>query len=237
MTGPGFFLSPQDLQSRILYRDQLVIVLDKPPGIPVHAGPNGGPSLEDYFSQLQFDYKEVPHLAHRLDRDTSGCLVLGRNERALRKMGRLFETGRVKKTYWAVTEGQPAADSGTIDLPLLKVKLPKGWSMRPATIGEEGAQEAITDFKVLKRLPANRTLFELYPKTGRTHQIRVHLKSIGCPISGDWLYNADPARPESGAFPLLHLHARAIEFPLYDDKPPVSVIAEPPAHIATAIRG
>ncbi len=228
-------LSPEDLQSRILFRDQLIIVLDKPPGIPVHAGPKGGASLEDYFPQLQFDYKETPHLAHRLDRDTSGCLVLGRNERALRKMGKLFESGRVKKTYWAITENRPPEMEGTINLPLLKVKAPKGWTMQGSTSGTEGAQEAVTEYKVLQKLRNNRALVELYPKTGRTHQIRVHLKSIGCAIVGDWLYGANPERPKDGEFPLLHLHARSIEFPLYEDKPAITVTAEMPQHMADSL--
>jgi tRNA pseudouridine32 synthase / 23S rRNA pseudouridine746 synthase len=223
------------LIERILYKDQLIIVLDKPPGIPVHAGPKGGASLEDYFGALKFDYKETPHLAHRLDRDTSGCLILGRNERALKKLGRLFETGQIKKTYWAITEGRPPAEEGVIDLPLKKVKLPKGWSMQPAQKGEADAQEAVTEYKVLKHLRKDRSWLELKPRTGRTHQIRVHLKSLGCPIVGDWLYGGGEARPPSGSFPLLHLHARALEIPLYPDKPPVTVSAELPAHMVELI--
>lgn len=156
-------LTLEELQSRILYRDQLVMVLDKPPGINVHAGPNGGPSLEDYFPDLKFDYKETPKLAHRLDRDTSGCLVLGRNDRALKKMGKLFESGRVKKTYWAITHGRPPEMAGTIDLPLAKVKMQKGWSMKPAKLTEDGAQTAVTDYKVLEKLRDNRAWVELSP--------------------------------------------------------------------------
>jgi len=224
-----------ELQSRILYRDQLILVLDKPPGIAVHAGPNGGPSLEDYFGGLKFDYKETPKLAHRLDRDTSGCLVLGRNDRALKKMGKLFESGRVKKTYWAITQGRPPEMEGTIDLPLAKVKMPKGWSMKPAKLTDEGAQSAITDYKVVEKLRDNRAWVELSPRTGRTHQIRVHLKSLGCPIVGDWLYGANPERPPDGEFPTLCLHARSIEFPLYEDKPPVQISAEMPQHMADLI--
>jgi tRNA pseudouridine32 synthase/23S rRNA pseudouridine746 synthase len=209
-----------DLIARILFRDQLIIVLDKPPGIPVHAGPSGGENLEGYFYTLKFDYKETPKLAHRLDRDTSGCLVLGRNDRALRKLGKLFETGRINKTYRAIAQGIVTQDSGTIDVPLKKVKLNKGWSMQPAKKGEEGAQEAITDFKVLQRM-GDRTLLELSPRTGRTHQIRVHLQSMGHPIVGDWLYGKNAERPET--FERLFLHAYAIEIPLYDGKDPIRV--------------
>lgn len=222
-----------DLAGRILFKDQLIIVLDKPHGIPVHGGPKKGESLEDYFAQLQFGYKEMPRLAHRLDRDTSGCLVLGRNDRALRKMGRLFESGKVKKTYWAIATGAwTHGDEGAIDRPLAKVKLGKGWSMQPAGHNDPTAQSAVTDFRVLKRISDGLTLVELYPRTGRTHQIRVHLQYLGNPILGDWLYGPEKERPPEGEFPTLHLHARAVEIPLYDDKPAISVTAEPPEHMA-----
>lgn len=225
----------EDIQSRVLFKDSLMLVIDKPPGIVVHPGPRGGPSLEDFFGGLKFGYKETPQLAHRLDRDTSGCLILGRNERALRKLGRLFETGQVKKTYWAITEGRPEAEEGTIDLPLKKVKEPKGWSMAPAKPGEDGAQKAVTDYRVMKHLRNDRAWLELYPRTGRTHQLRVHLKSIGCPILGDWLYSGGDERPPEGEFPTLHLHARSLEIPLYPDNPPVTVAAELPEHMVELI--
>lgn len=226
----------KDLHSRILFKDQLIIVLDKPPGIPVHAGPKGGESMEDYFGELRYGYKETPRLAHRLDRDTSGCLVLGRNDRALKKLGKLFETGKINKIYWAITEGRPPQDEGTIDLPLAKVKMPKGWSMKAAKKGDEGAQEAVTDYKVMKKLRNDRAWLELAPRTGRTHQIRVHLKSIGCPILGDWLYGgSEVRRPPEGEFPMLHLHARSIEIPLYPDQPPLKIAAELPEHMVALI--
>ncbi len=216
----------EDIASRIIFRDQLVIILDKPAGIPVHAGPSGGESLEDFFPALTFGYKEIPRLAHRLDRDTSGCLVLGRNDRALRKLGKLFEQGRVQKTYWALTDTPPPHDSGTIDLPLKKVKLTKGWSMQPARKGEKDAQEAVTDYKVIARLPDGATLIELHPRTGRTHQIRVHLQSLGCPIRGDWLYGPNAERPNT--FARLCLHAHSIALPLYDGQDALSVTAPKP---------
>ncbi len=214
------------IAARIIFQDQLVIVLDKPAGIPVHAGPSGGENLEDYFDALTFGYKEIPRLAHRLDRDTSGCLVLGRNDRALRKLGKLFEQGRVQKTYWALTDTPPPHDSGTIDLPLKKIKLPKGWSMQSARKGEKDSQEAVTDYRVIGRLQDGGTLIELHPRTGRTHQIRVHLQSLGCPIRGDWLYGANEERPHT--FTRLCLHAHSISLPLYDGQPPLSVTAPRP---------
>lgn len=222
-----------DLSSRVLFQDSLMIVINKPPGIPVHAGPSGGESLEDYFDQLQFGYKEMPRLAHRLDRDTSGCLVLGRNDRAIKKLGKLFEAGRIAKTYWAIVDKPLPAAEGNISTPLKKIKLAKGWSMQPAKSGDAEAQEASTDYKTIKNLGNGLTLVELYPRTGRTHQIRVHLQSIGCPIVNDWLYGANKERPES--FLPLHLHARQISVPLYEGQDAITVTADPPPHMAKLI--
>lgn len=219
----------KDITDTILFRDPLVIVLNKPPGIMVHAGPKGGENLEDYFDNLKFDYKETPRLAHRLDRDTSGCLVLGRNDRALKKLGKLFESGQIKKTYWAITQGIPEKSEGSITTSLKKIKLAKGWSMQPCKDNDKDAERAVTDYKIIKTFPNGGAFIELYPQTGRTHQIRVHLQSIGCPIIDDWLYGPNEERP--GTFPSLCLHARSIEIPLYPDKIPLSITAPPPTHM------
>src|SRR6516162_10370580 len=106
-------MTPEQMASRLLYRDGLMLVIDKPAGCAVHRGPNGGESLEDHFDALRFGLPRAPALAHRLDRDTSGCLVLGRHRKALAKLGRLFAGAAVEKIYWAVVEGAPAADHGT----------------------------------------------------------------------------------------------------------------------------
>ena len=108
--------------ARLLYRDGLMLVIDKPAGFAVHRGPKGGESLEDHFDALRFGLPRAPALAHRLDRDTSGCLVLGRHRKALAELGRLFKHGTVGKTYWAVVEGGPAEDEGRIDLPLGRLR-------------------------------------------------------------------------------------------------------------------
>src|SRR6516165_10941472 len=106
------------LADRVLYRDGLILVIDKPAGIAVHPGPGGGPDLESGFEALRFGLPHAPALAHRLDRDTSGCLVLGRHPKALAHLGLLFKHGKIGKTYWGVVEGSPDADQGTIDLAL-----------------------------------------------------------------------------------------------------------------------
>jgi tRNA pseudouridine32 synthase/23S rRNA pseudouridine746 synthase len=100
-------MTPEEIVARLIYRDGLMLVIDKPPGLAVHKGPKGGESLEDYFGALRFGLPRAPALAHRLDRDTSGCLVLGRHRKALAALGRLFKSGQVGKTYWAVVAGAP----------------------------------------------------------------------------------------------------------------------------------
>jgi len=215
-----------DLTARLLYRDGLMLILDKPAGLAVHAGRKGGETLEDHLDQLRFGLPAPPGLAHRLDRDTSGCLVLGRHRKALRRLGALFAAGRVEKTYWAVVQGQPAADAGRIDAPLAKLNAVKGWKM---LVSPEG-QPASTEWRVLGRGPGLAWI-ECRPLTGRTHQIRVHLAELGCPILGDPLYG--PRMAASRGQPL-HLHARHIAVPLYAGKPPVVAAAPLPPALQTA---
>src|SRR5262249_61159245 len=122
--GPGATMPAMqrdELLGRILHRDGLMLIIDKPAGLPVHAGPGGGPNLEAGFDALRFGLPAPPALAHRLDRDTSGCLVLGRHRKALARLGRLFAGGQVEKTYWAVVEGVPPAAEGRIALALRKL--------------------------------------------------------------------------------------------------------------------
>jgi tRNA pseudouridine32 synthase/23S rRNA pseudouridine746 synthase len=123
-------MTPEETVSRLLYRDGLMLVIDKPAGLPVHRGPKGGESLEDHFDALRFGLPRAPALAHRLDRETSGCLVLGRHRKALEQLGKLFKHGRIGKTYWAVVEGRPDAEEGRIELPLSKRDETRGWWMK-----------------------------------------------------------------------------------------------------------
>jgi tRNA pseudouridine32 synthase/23S rRNA pseudouridine746 synthase len=140
-------LNPEEMVARLLYRDGLMLVIDKPAGIAVHRGPKGGESLEDHFGALRFGLPRAPALAHRLDRETSGCLVLGRHRKALATLGRLFKTGAIGKCYWAVVEGGPAEHEGTIDLSLGRRDESRGWWMKPDPDG----QPAVTKWKVLGR--------------------------------------------------------------------------------------
>jgi tRNA pseudouridine32 synthase/23S rRNA pseudouridine746 synthase len=140
-------MTPEEMLARLLYRDGLMLVIDKPAGYAVHRGPKGGESLEDHFDALRFGLPRRPALAHRLDRDTSGCLVLGRHRKALALLGKLFKQGKIGKTYWAVVEGSPGADEGRIDIPLGKLDEDRGWWMKPDPHGAPAA----TTWKVMGR--------------------------------------------------------------------------------------
>lgn len=214
-------MTPEELQARLLYRDGLLLVIDKPAGIAVHRGPKGGESLEGYFSALRYGLPRDPALAHRLDRETSGCLALGRHHKALERLGLLFKQGRVGKCYWAVVEGAPAQEEGLIDLPLGRLNSSRGWWMKVDPMGAK----AQTRWRVLGK---NDTLalLALTPLTGRTHQLRVHCAAMGFPILGDRIYGT-----RGDTDPMLHLHARGIEIPLYKNQDPVRVEAPPPSHM------
>lgn len=220
-------LSAVETEALILHRDGLVLVLNKPAGLPVHAGPGGGPNLEECFVHLQFGLPAPPALAHRLDRDTSGCLVLGRHRKALSKLGRLFREGRVGKVYWALLSGVPEAEAGTIDAPLAKVSSRfGGWRIEVA----EDGQPSVTDWRLLGQ-GGGVSWVEFRPRTGRTHQIRVHAAhALGCPVLGDAFYGAPDAEG-----PMM-LHSRAITLPLQATKVPLSVEAPPPEPMAEALR-
>jgi tRNA pseudouridine32 synthase/23S rRNA pseudouridine746 synthase len=245
-------MNAEEMVSRLLYRDGLMLVIDKPAGFAVHRGPKGGESLEDYFAALRFGLPRAPALAHRLDRDTSGCLVLGRHRKALAQLGKLFKSGAIDKTYWAVVEGGPDADQGEIALPLGRLDVSRGWWMKHDPAG----QPAVTKWKVMGRSgpKPNSDAFPLAgeatdrgeaahqlaaqiarplawlalePLTGRTHQLRVHCAAMGWPIMGDAIYGNAPRQ----GGPPLHLHARDIVVPLYKNRPPVRVTAPVPEYM------
>jgi tRNA pseudouridine32 synthase/23S rRNA pseudouridine746 synthase len=224
-------MTPEEMVARLLYRDALMLVIDKPAGMAVHRGPKGGESLEDHFDALRFGLPRAPALAHRLDRDTSGCLALGRHRKALAELGRLFKNGAIGKTYWAVVEGGPQVDAGRIDLALGRLDDTRGWWMKPDPHG----QPAATDWKVMGRSAPgapNLAWLALEPLTGRTHQLRVHCAAMGWPIVGDPIYGT---APRAGG-PALQLHAREIVVPLYKKREPIKVTAPVPAHMVERLR-
>ena len=223
-------MTPEEMVSRLLYRDALMLVLNKPPGLSVHAGPinsaNRRESVEDHFDALRFGLPQPPALAHRLDRDTSGCLILGRHRNALAELGKLFRNGAIGKTYWAVVEGAPATDEGVIELPLGRLDVTRGWWMKH----DPNGRAAITKWRVMGKTAAVSWL-SLEPLTGRTHQLRVHCAEMGWPIVGDGVYGSAPRQ----GGPPLHLHAREIVVPLYKNRPPIRVIAPAPAHLRATL--
>lgn len=197
------------------------MILDKPAGLAVHAGPRGGASLDDLLPAFAFGRKRLPQPAHRLDTDTAGCLVLGRTKPALAKLGALFAAHRVAKTYWAVVRGAPEGAAGVIQAPLAKRSTAaRGWWMAVDPAG----QPAATAWRVLGR-GDGLAWIELRPRTGRTHQLRAHCAHAGWPILGDERYGG-------GAGPM-QLLARAITLPL---EPPVTATAAPPAHMLGALQ-
>lgn len=220
-------MTPEQLRARILHADPRVFIINKPPGLAVHAAGRITEHLDQYLPFLAGEDGVPPRLAHRLDRDTAGCLVLGRTAAALTRMGKLFAAGYVRKTYWAVTEGEPESDEGTIDLPLLKLVIPGSWNI----VTHPDGQEAITDFKVLGRDGNGRAWLELSPRTGRTHQLRVHCAAIGCPMLGEPYYGPERIPPGN-----LHLLARTVAFRMAPGEPDVSAVAPPPPHMEDALR-
>jgi len=193
-------------------------VLDKPAGLAVHPGPRGGPSVEGWFPALS-RRKDGPWLVHRLDADTSGCLVVALRHAALIAAQAEFAAGRARKTYWAIVSGVPAQPEGTIDLALRRHSTPSGWRM----VADPHGQRAITDWR-LRGQHNGIAWLELSPHTGRTHQVRVHCAALGCPVRGDPVYGDG-----NGPLQLLsHAIALALD-------PPLSATAPPPPHMREAL--
>lgn len=203
----------------ILRRTRGALIIDKPAGLPVHAGRAGGPSVEDYFASWRVG-KAGPWLAHRLDTDTAGCLVIALKKSALLEMQAAFASGGVRKTYWAVVQGVPDAAEGVIEAPLLKKTAGRAWKM---VVSPEG-QSAVTGWRVLGAAEG-RALVEFSPRTGRTHQIRVHAAQIGCPIMGDAVYGSGAGR--------LHLLAKALRLEVAGEV--LAAVAPVPAHMKLAV--
>ena len=215
------------IATRLLHRDASMLVLDKPAGLPVHRERGAPPceTLTDWLEHLRFGLPRLPQVVHRLDRETSGCLVLGRHPRALSRLSELFASGTVGKLYWAVVEGEPDDASGTIDIPLAEdPRSPSARRMRTDPTGKP----ARTHWRRLASA-GGRTWLALQPETGRTHQLRVHCMAAGWPILGDRRYGR-------GQGPLL-LHARSLVIPFHPRKEALKVEAPPPPAFADAIGG
>lgn len=208
----------RDLQRLVMYCDDSVLVLNKPHGMPVQGGPGITRHLDGLLDALRFGATDRPRLVHRLDRDTSGVLLLARTAGTAAKLAAAFRGRDVEKTYWAVVAGRPIPPAGHIDLPLRRTGGTRGERTEVADRSDEDAARAITDYRTLDHAGQKLAWLELRPLTGRTHQLRVHCVALGAPILGDVKY----ARPDqnnafsatvAGLSGELHLHARALQFP------------------------
>jgi tRNA pseudouridine32 synthase/23S rRNA pseudouridine746 synthase len=206
------------LSNHILFIDAEALVLDKPAGLPVDTPKRGGDSVERRLDELKCGFKRPPTAMHRLDQDTSGCLLFARHPSARAKFQQAFEAGAVEKTYLAVVAGVPEGDSGEIDLPLAKRSTAEaGWRM----VGDPKGLRALTRWRKLG-VEGGRTLVEFKPMTGRTHQIRVHAREgLGCGILGDRVYGV-PGGP-------MLLHASRLVVPR-GNRAAVDVTAPLPEH-------
>lgn len=234
---PAPRVKPEDaamLREAILYSDGSVIVLNKPAGLPVQGGPGIARHLDGMLEALRFDAEQKPRLVHRLDRDTSGVLLLARTPAAAAKLAAGFRSRDTHKTYWAVVVGRPHPLEGRINMALAKLGgTPAGERVVPDN-GPESAH-AITDYRVIDAALKRASLLELNPITGRTHQLRVHCASaLGTPILGDGKYGEEEAQLE-GLSRQLHLHARAISLP-HPEGGTLEVAAPLPPHMAETFR-
>lgn len=218
------------VRALVIHRDDDVIALNKPPGLAVQGGTRTLRHLDGMLDALRFGSGERPRLVHRLDRDTSGVLLLARSAGAAARLGRMFQTRAVRKIYWALVVGVPEHDRGRIDLPLGKQGAPGRERMSG---GAAGGRRAETLYRVLERAGNRVAWLALWPLTGRTHQLRVHCSAIGTPIVGDRKYGGpDAMLPADGVAGRLHLHARELTLPHPSGSGELRVRAALPPHMA-----
>ena len=221
------------VRAAVIYRDDDLIALNKPPGLPVQAGSRVARHLDGMLDALRFDAAEAPRLVHRLDRDTSGVFLLARHAAAARELTALFRSRELRKLYWALVAGVPKPAQGRIDAPLAKRQMGDG---ERVVATAEGGQRAITDYALIEAAGRRLSWLALMPRTGRTHQLRVHTASVfGHPVVGDGKYGGEAAFP-AGFEPRLHLHARALELPRLRSRAPLVLTAPLPPHMAAAWR-
>ncbi len=195
------------MRSMVIYQDDSVIVLNKPPGLAVQGGTNTKRHVDGMLDALTGDKKERPKLVHRIDKDTSGVLVLARTGAAAKNLTESFKHRKTNKIYWALVKGRPPQVDGVINAPLDKEPGAGGERMMVSDAGKR----AVTDFNIIDSAAGEATWMAFRPVTGRTHQIRVHATVLETPIVGDGKYGAKEAFVDGAVSKKLHLHARSIE--------------------------
>lgn len=217
------------LRDAVLYRDDEVLAINKPAGLAVQGGTGTIVHVDALLDALTFEAKERPRLVHRLDKDTSGVLLLARTAAAARWLTAAFRAKDAEKLYWAVTAGIPKPREGRIDLPIAKLPGRRGEKM---DIDEEEGKRSITDFTVVEAIGKQAAFVAMRPVTGRTHQLRVHMQAIGTPILGDGKYGGQAALlAGDGLSRKLHLHARQITLKRPNGKL-LTITAPLPPHMA-----
>ncbi len=217
-----------ELRERVLHMDEDVIALNKPPGLAVQGGTGIKKSIDGMLGALKFDNSERPKLVHRLDKDTSGILLLGRTPGAAAKLTEAFRSKTARKVYWAIVVGSPELAAGRIDLALSKIPGQKGERMVP---DPEKGKRAVTFYRTIEKAGRRATWLSLEPLTGRTHQLRVHMEALGTPILGDGKYGGQESFLQGpGLSRKMHLHARAIRIP-HPGGNLIEVMAPLPSHM------
>ena len=219
------------MRSLVIYEDDEVIALNKPSGIAVQGGTGTTRHIDALSRALVPDTAEKPRLVHRLDRDTSGVLILAKTVGSANRLSKLFRSRELDKIYWAVTLGVPHPAAGDIRGWMIKSSGPGGdkEKMRQAAQSEKGAVHALTLYSVVQNAGRKAAWVALKPETGRTHQLRFHMAEIGCAIVGDFKYTCDRETP-AGLADGLHLHARALRLPNPGGRA-IEIVAELPPHI------
>lgn len=218
-------------ESLVIHRDPAALVVNKPPGLATQGGSKTTEHLDGLADGLMFDLDQRPKLVHRLDKDTSGVILLARTARAASFFSKSFSGRTAKKVYWALVVGVPSIEQGLIDLPLAKQPGTGGEKMH---VDEENGQSARTRYRMIERAGNRAAWLELQPLTGRTHQLRAHLAAIGFPIVGDGKYGGKEAFLTGGVSRKMHLHARRLKID-HPDGTPLDVSAELPSHFAESL--
>jgi len=223
-----------EIQKLVIFRDDMVIALNKPSGLAVQGGSGTERHVDGMLDALRFGYEERPRLVHRLDKDTSGLLLIARNGQSAKRLAESFRDRETEKLYWAVVVGVPPKKEGAINLPL--AKRPGARDRETMQVDHEEGQKALTHFCEMDRAGRRAALLALWPRTGRTHQLRVHCAEMGCPILGDRKYGGEEALLSALAESRkLHLHARRITLPHPSGKGELKVQAEAPPHFRRTV--